>query len=287
MSTCSRVLVYRPDPLIDRRIRLSVFAFFLLAPRLALAQATSSPNALPEIPVREVTVFKDGHAFVLHEGRLPVNGEGNVVIDYLPNPVIGTFWPFSADDQAGLESVVAGRHRISVDRTAINLRELMEANVGKEAVIREAGGSGVLEYPARILAIPTQTEAEQEALDPSGSGEKVSVRGDIVLLETEGGVKALGIGRIMDLSFPGSYETLLPREEYRGKLTLSLDWSGGRPQGHADVGLLYLQRGIRWIPNYKVTIDGRGRAVVALQATLINELADMAVSYTHLTLPTN
>jgi hypothetical protein len=48
------------------------------------------------------------------------------------------------------------------------------------------------------------------------------------------------------------------------------------------VGLLYLQRGIRWIPNYKVTIDGRGNAVVQLQATLINELADLEDVTTHL-----
>jgi hypothetical protein len=48
------------------------------------------------------------------------------------------------------------------------------------------------------------------------------------------------------------------------------------------VGLLYLQRGIRWIPNYKVTIDGKGQAVVRLQATLVNELADLDDVTAHL-----
>jgi hypothetical protein len=38
---------------------------------------------------------------------------------------------------------------------------------------------------------------------------------------------------------------------------------------------MYLQRGIRWIPNYKVSIDGKGRAVVRLQATVINEMTDL------------
>jgi hypothetical protein len=32
---------------------------------------------------------------------------------------------------------------------------------------------------------------------------------------------------------------------------------------------------MRWIPNYKVEIDGHGNAAVKLQATLINELADL------------
>ena len=255
---------------------------FTLAPRTAATQVPPSPSSLSDIPVREVTVFKDGHAFVLHNGTLPVGQNGDVVINYLPNPVIGTFWPFSADDRADLVSVVAGRHRVSVDRTAISLRELIEANVGRDVVVREVGGEGVLEYPATILDVPAQSGVEQEALDPQETGEKVAVKGDIVLLQTEAGVKALGIGRILDLSFPGEYRRLLPREEFRSTLTLSMDWQGGRPRQTADVGLLYLQRGIRWIPNYKVTIDGHGQAVVELQATLINELADLEDVTVHL-----
>jgi len=41
--------------------------------------------------VKEVTVFKDGHAFVLHSGKMPTEGAGNVVMDYLPTPVMGAF----------------------------------------------------------------------------------------------------------------------------------------------------------------------------------------------------
>lgn len=46
--------------------------------------------------------------------------------------------------------------------------------------------------------------------------------------------------------------------------------------------MLYLQRGIRWIPNYKVAIDGEGQAVVKLQAALINEMADLNNVTAHL-----
>ena len=41
------------------------------------------------------------------------------------------------------------------------------------------------------------------------------------------------------------------------------------------MGLLYLQKGIRWIPAYKFVIDGKGGVTVQLEATLINELADL------------
>jgi hypothetical protein len=237
---------------------------------------------LADIPVREVTVFKDGHAFVLHRGTLPVNAGGTVVLDYLPNPVIGTFWPFSANENARLQSVVAGRHKVWIDRTAITLRDLIEANVGNAVTVREAGGAGILEYPARILDVPAQSGEEQEALDPTGSDEKVTVKGDVVLLETDAGVKVVAMDRISGISFPDSYEALLSREEFRGTLTLTLGWSAGTAPREAEVGLLYLQKGIRWIPNYKVDIDGAGRALVSLQATLVNDLADLENVTVHL-----
>ena len=43
-------------------------------------------NDAASMPVRELTIFKDGHAFVLHEGNMPTDESGNVVLDYLPAP---------------------------------------------------------------------------------------------------------------------------------------------------------------------------------------------------------
>jgi hypothetical protein len=46
--------------------------------------------------------------------------------------------------------------------------------------------------------------------------------------------------------------------------------------------MVYLQKGIRWIPNYKVVLDGKGEAIVKLQGTLINELTDLEDVTVHL-----
>ena len=46
--------------------------------------------------------------------------------------------------------------------------------------------------------------------------------------------------------------------------------------------MVYLQRSIRWIPEYRLEIDGKGQARVKLQATLLNELADLADVKAHL-----
>jgi hypothetical protein len=45
---------------------------------------------------------------------------------------------------------------------------------------------------------------------------------------------------------------------------------------------MYVERGLRWIPGYRVTLDGQGTARVELQATLVNELADLDAVTAHL-----
>src|SRR4029450_6510854 len=81
----------------------------------ARAQEATPQSAVSSLPVREVTVFKDGHALILHEGPLAVDGAGNVLLDALPAPVLGTFWPFSSDPGARLASVVAGQRKVRVE----------------------------------------------------------------------------------------------------------------------------------------------------------------------------
>jgi hypothetical protein len=257
-------------------------AVIFFASSFTFAGSPKPFKALSRMPIQEITVFKDGHAFVLHSGKMPADADGNVLMDNLPNPVLGAFWPFSKDKKARLESVTASSQKVVTDRTAINLKELIEANIGAEVVVTEAAAPVNLSYRATILEIPTQEGSELEALDTPNSGEKLQQRGDVVILKTENGSKVVKIDRIRDISFIGSYQKTLQREEFRNMLTLSLDWLGNKPQTEAEVGLLYLQRGLRWIPNYRVTLDGKGQATVKLQATLINELTDFSDATIHL-----
>jgi hypothetical protein len=254
----------------------------LCALALALAQALTLAAAAAEkaaplstfgkLPIKEVTVFKDGHAFVAHEGEMPTDEHGNVVMDYLPAPVIGTFWPYSAEKRARLTSVVASQKRVLVERTALSVRELLEANIGAEAIIAE---SGTNRYAATILGVPTRSAEEQAATNPPNTGERLPEKGNLILLQTAEGVKALAIDRIQDVTFKQPHKPATANEEFRNLLTLKLDWGKAKRAKTANVGLFYLQKGVRWIPSYKVEIDGDGKATMKLQATLLNELADL------------
>jgi hypothetical protein len=257
-------------------------AVILLSGITLWAEPPTPFKALARMPVKEVTVFKDGHAFLLHAGKMPVGPDGNVVMDYLPTPVLGTFWPYAADKKAKLAAVKASQQKVLVDRTALNLKELIEANLGAEVTLTETASPNNLVYRATLLDFPKQKSEEPDSLDVEHSGEKPSQQGDVVLLKTAAGVKVVKLERIQDISFTGDYQKMLPREEIRNLLTLSLDWGGHKPLSEAEVGLVYLQRGIRWIPGYRVTLDGNGQAIVKLQATLINEIADLDDATLHL-----
>lgn len=256
----------------SRMVLSSAVFFGLLQFQSILAQERAAPlSALAKMPVKEITIFKDGHALVLHEGKMPTDAAGNVLLDHLPTPVIGTFWPYSVDKNVKLVGVTAARRRVLVNQTALTLRDLLESNPGAEVLVNE----GTAPYPATIIGFPTRTSEELTITMPPQSAEPLPQKGNLILLKTAEGTKVVNVDRIQDVKFLGKYKTTLANEEFRNLLTLKLDWTGGKPEKTADVGIMYLQKGVRWIPNYLVDLDGAGKATVKLQATLINEMTDL------------
>jgi len=240
-----------------------------------------------KLPVKEVTVFKDGHAYVLHEGQMTTDGKGNVLLDTLPNPVMGTFWAYSAQPGATLSSVMSSRQDLDVEKTSASLEDLVKGNVGKSVLIKEVNKND--SYQATILRILEEAVPE-EALVPAAARYNnayytppaVQSQNSIVLLKAAEGIRALPVGQIQAITFLDEVNDTVSRKQKKETLTLQLDWKGKQPESKAAVGMAYVQRGIRWIPSYRVDIDGKGKAVLKLQACIINELADLNDVKTHL-----
>lgn len=241
--------------------------------------AGSGVDAASSLPVREVTIFKDGHAFVLHEGAAAVAADGTVQLDDLPTPVIGTFWPFSSDEAAPLRGASAGPQRVQIERTALTVRELIEANVGAAVILHLRSGRTIA---GRIGDVPFRDAAELEESSGSTAAPRLREAGSVLLLETEEGLRTVGFDDVVDVTFRQPPQRKLPTEQLRNMLTLRLDWPGGAPAAAARVGMTYLQKGLRWIPHYRVTLLPGGQALVELQATLLNELADLDGVKAHL-----
>jgi hypothetical protein len=233
---------------------------------------TTGANSVSRLPVKEVTVFKDGHAFVVHEGALPTNESGSVVLDSLPAPVIGTFWAYSTDETAKVSRVVAGPRRRVIERTALTISEMIEGNPGAEVEVTETDGT---KYPATLIGQPVRLPEEPAVTNVPDSPEPAVTKSPLVMLKTPAGIKVMPLARIQDLVFRHQPNAKTGRSELENALTLQLDWKGQTPTPSAQVGLMYLQKGIRWIPSYKIDLDGKGMARVRLQATVLNELTDL------------
>ncbi len=239
---------------------LSVCVSVLL---VALLPAQAPPSTTSEkLPVREVTVFKDGHAYLVREAVLAADANGQIVFDELPVPVLGTFWPF-ATDGARIVAAKAGRDTVVRDVAAIDFRQIARANTGKDVVV-VMGDKERIE--GKLLGVPSRQEA------PAASD------GDLLLLQTESGTRILPLASVRDLEVRGGFESKIRSEEKRERLTVTVAGGGAL----ARVGVMYVQKGLRWIPAYRFDIDGAGKAAVQFEATLVNDLIDLDRATVHL-----
>ena len=155
---------------------------------------------------------------------MPTDEAGNIQLDCLPRPVLGTFWPFCADKNAKLESVASTRRRVRVERTALEIREFIEANVGAAVTITEKGWQDRPgeSYSATILEIPIRTSEEIAATSAPYAEPGLPQKGAIVLLQTKQGVRAIALDRILDITFANKPKPTVENDEFRNLLTLRL-----------------------------------------------------------------
>jgi hypothetical protein len=247
----------------------------MLALLLSLAPLGPQTASSEPLPVREVSVFKDGHAFVLREGVRRANERGEVVLDGLPEPVLGTFWPY-ASGGAKLLAATAARERVVEERSALDLAELVRANVGAQVVLIDMENTPVR---GKLLGLTERPAEELERLEPEGSGPMLTQFGGLVRLQGEdGSLRALPLKRVRELRVQGELRPRFRAERLVERLTLRTDRAGG----DTNVGLAYLQSGLRWIPAYRIELLAGGKAAVRLEATLVNDLVDLTGTTVHL-----
>jgi len=234
--------------------RSSVLA--ALAPLLA-SPALGAPA--DSLPIREITTFKDGHALVLRSGEIATQENGDAVLTELPNPIMGAFWVDESEPGAMLASVTAARIDYETTRTVASNPDLLRANIGRR--IRFSAGY--------------KEQREGEILD-------VIEPGGIVVIDMQGEVAALPIDQIRNIGFIDTPPAQsIAAQGVRETLTLDLAWSD-RARESAAISMMYIERGFRWIPSYRITVLDDDRVEIELRATLVNELADIDNATVHL-----
>lgn len=252
----------------------------------ALCAPASATEPTETLPIREITAFKDGHSLVLRSGKASVNEDGDVVLAELPRPIMGTFWAEENEHSSRLASITVDSSANTTIRPAATTEELLSANVGRTIAFR-SGGDSELRSGVLIDVIDHRLQSQQPSPIWNGYSwvpqpQAISASQRIALIQFENDIAALPLSQMSDIRFIGSPPMLdFEVQTDQERMTLDLDWSG-TPEDTADVSLMYIQRGLRWIPSYRITMLDGDRVNIELQATLINELADLDSVKMHL-----
>ncbi|MBN1342188.1 MAG: hypothetical protein JXQ73_05890 [Phycisphaerae bacterium] len=257
------------------------------------ASAADAGKLVPK--VTDVAVFKDGHALVMAKGRASL-AEGWCETTEVPVPVLGTFWAFAGRDEARVDFVSAVLEDKDGHRPCRDVREVLQANGGRRVRIVEHLGQGELVTHEGVLVdMPASDAVPEQEIKASGSvtpchlssrlaapmgGAKDHGRDrplpSYVLLKTDGGTHLIDPQRIQGICFPNESPIVQTSERQQVRTIRLRVLERGRPlAGGCDVGFVYLQRGIRWIPSYRIELLGEGRARVGLQASVVNDLIDL------------
>jgi len=248
--------------------------------------------------VTEVTIFKDGHALVLTEGE-GVPASGRLVSANVPAALLGTYWSFSKTRGVELEAVRA--RTVEVDEPALcrTVADMVRANVGRKCTLylgeKMDSLSGTIEaVPARERdreSVITRRErtynrwgnysGQREVREAETTSERLEAEFAIIQMGEDGGKRIVRLSDIRSVRFhPGeggranAVRLELPKKNEERRLEFRLRGDASALRKPVVVGTAYIQRGLRWIPEYRIELKD-GKAHIRLQATIVNELADL------------
>jgi len=276
-----------------RGIKATMWIVTILGLGASFPLGAEVPEFSPKIT--DVTVFKDGHALVMSRGAATLE-DGWCRTRAVPAPVLGAFWSFVTDEKCEVDFVKAGFVEAEETRPCLTLEEIIQANVGKRAVIVEQPKDADSISHGGVLLGILQHDAEQEVETsetlPAGRDEwgryissrriqktkqdKVESLASFVMMQKDEGVQVIKRENIRSICLADNKPATDHSEKKKVReISMHVVKKGKPVRGEAEVGMVYLQRGVRWIPNYRIELLSNGKAKVSLQGTIINDLGDM------------
>jgi len=241
--------------------RILRFACIFLMPAVApfAAETTDSPSPLPK--TMAVAAFKNGLAFVLRQGDIPLTG-GTGRIAPIPNATLGTLWLAPGTPGARLDEVVAYRYNVAGERRIPSIGEILLANAGKTVTINYQ----MKDYTGEIVGLRDTGDDALKAGQPPND-----VSSSYVLLRVEKRLLAFPLGGISMASLPE--DAVLREYAERPGQALRLKIKGGAAKEKLTMG--YLEHGLGWTPSYMVSLVDDKNAQITMQAVVTNEAEDV------------
>lgn len=233
-----------------------IFAFFALL--LWLNTSIFAQAAMPEFKpdVKRVAIFKNGYVFTYREGKTPMLN-GWAYTTNAPTGVIGAVWGYTMTPNARVVQMLASEAEKKEAARVVNLTEVLQANQGAQVRVKTKinNNSNILQGTYEFLG---------------GDGDNPTIA-----LKTETGTLFLPFALIETIEIVGQpkLEKMVSKNENR----LAIKTDGAIDGQNIDLGIAALERGIRWIPAYRIEVKGEPakEAKIELEAMLINDLTDL------------
>jgi hypothetical protein len=212
-----------------------------------------------------ISIFKDGNSFVIKKGKVqPKNNVFTIYDAQIPQALFGTFW---VNTPAGTISSVKSYTDTLEQQSKAGVRsiaDLVMANKGKDAILYT---TEVYEGRIEDVLVSEQSGAVYSA-ELGGVRMVVGHTPHLVFVKLKNGQSvALPVAEIKRLHVAGDFNTSFP-VTYREQHNL-LDIEFGSNAGQ-DLELMYLQKGLSWVPFYNLELGEGGKAKLTLRSELIN-----------------
>jgi hypothetical protein len=231
-------------------------------------------NFSPEI--KRVAVFKNGYAFTYREGEASAKGNWSYTTS-VPIGVLGTVWGYATTPNVRVEQLLASEFTSTAKSERVeDVAEVLIANEGKRIRVVDSNfGDKVYEGTYEIVSRYRnfQNETNPENNYPRSAFELSLIT---ISIKTESGILLLPASAVRKVEILDPVPVLLkPKREKQ--VRLGIKTSGTKDGQKVNVGIAALERGIRWIPAYRVEVKGDPikEAKLELEANIVNDLADL------------
>ena len=250
----------------------------MIKPAILLALAACGFTAFaqertfsPEI--KRVAVFKNGYAFTYREGEVRPNANWSFTTN-TPVGVLGTVWGYSTSPNVRVDQLLASEFLSATKTERVeDIAEFLIANEGKRIRFLDSYNvvfEGVYEILSRHRGF------ENERNPQAGYGPEFDLNSITLSLKTESGVMLIPANSVRKIEILDTQPNL-SRPKKEKLVRLGIKTNGAKDGQPVNVGIAALERGIRWIPAYRVEVKGDPirEAKLELEANVVNDLADL------------
>lgn len=247
-----------------------VLSCLLVVP--SFAQTAFSPE------INRVAVFKNGYAFTYREADTTTEN-GWAYTNKTPIGVLGTVWGYSTTPNVKVTQLLASETESQETERITSMVEFLLANEGALVRAEVTGGDSKTKTVQGVYEVISSMRGFKYPPPPVNSNYYESQAARInemsIAVKTEAGVQVFLASRIESVEVIGQPKWLKPKSTKQTRLSIKTE--GASAGQKINLGVAALERGIRWIPSYRVEVKGAPikEAKLELEAMMINELSDL------------